>query len=107
MGTARTNAKKSMYRISICESQQHPFFEADGDWWQKVEHLPQQATTVVVELQWAEGMIYYELFFYGETLNSYLYCEQLDRLKGAITQKRPVLPNRRGIALHQARHIYR
>ncbi|XP_078051627.1 histone-lysine N-methyltransferase SETMAR-like, partial [Augochlora pura] len=37
----------------------------------------------------------------GPTLNSDLYCEQLDRLKLAIDQKRPELANRRGVACHQ------
>ncbi|GFV76805.1 putative DD34D transposase [Trichonephila clavipes] len=38
---------------------------------------------------------------YGQTLNSDLYCEQLNRLKLAIAQKRPELANRRGVGLHQ------
>ncbi|GFV36713.1 putative DD34D transposase [Trichonephila clavipes] len=42
-----------------------------------------------------------ELLLHGQTLNSDLYCEQLDRLKLAIDQKWPELANRRGVALHQ------
>ena len=38
---------------------------------------------------------------YGQTLNSDLYCQQLDCLKEAIAQKRPALANRRGIVFHQ------
>ncbi|GFW60795.1 histone-lysine N-methyltransferase SETMAR [Trichonephila clavipes] len=34
-----------------------------------------------------KGSIYYELLPYGQTLNSDLYCQQLDRLKLAINQK--------------------
>jgi len=34
-----------------------------------------------------QGIIYYELLSYGQTLNSDLYCQQLDRLKEAIAQK--------------------
>ncbi|GFW92786.1 mariner Mos1 transposase [Trichonephila clavipes] len=37
----------------------------------------------------------------GQTLNSYLYCEQLDHLKLEIDQKRPELANRRGAVFHQ------
>ena len=37
----------------------------------------------------------------GQTLNSVLYCEQLDRLKQAIDQKRPELVNRNGVVFHQ------
>ncbi|GFY35977.1 mariner transposase [Trichonephila clavipes] len=47
------------------------------------------------------GTIYYELFPYGQTLNSQLYCQQLDRLKLAIDQKWPELANRRGVVFHQ------
>ncbi|GFX65000.1 putative DD34D transposase [Trichonephila clavipes] len=41
-----------------------------------------------------KGIIYFELLPYGQTINSYLYCQQLDRLKLAIDQKRPELANR-------------
>ncbi|GFU18802.1 histone-lysine N-methyltransferase SETMAR [Trichonephila clavipes] len=36
-----------------------------------------------------------------QTLNSYLYCQQLDHLKPAINQKWPELVNRRGAVFHQ------
>ncbi|GFW75494.1 mariner transposase [Trichonephila clavipes] len=36
-----------------------------------------------------KGIIYYELLPNGQTLNSDLYCQQLDRLKLAIDQKWP------------------
>ncbi|GFS90800.1 mariner Mos1 transposase [Trichonephila clavipes] len=49
----------------------------------------------------SKGIIYYELLLYGQTLNSDLYCQQLDRLKLAIDQKRPELANKRGVAFHQ------
>ncbi|XP_011069195.1 PREDICTED: histone-lysine N-methyltransferase SETMAR-like [Acromyrmex echinatior] len=44
---------------------------------------------------------YYELLLCGQTLTSDLYCQQLDRLKEVIAQKRPALANRRGIVFHQ------
>ncbi|GFX72481.1 histone-lysine N-methyltransferase SETMAR [Trichonephila clavipes] len=37
----------------------------------------------------------------GQTLNSDIYCQQLDRLKLATDQKRPELVNRRGVVFHQ------
>ncbi|GFU19770.1 histone-lysine N-methyltransferase SETMAR [Trichonephila clavipes] len=46
-------------------------------------------------------IIQYELLPYDQTLNSDLYCQQLDRLKLAIDQKRPELANRRGVVFHQ------
>ncbi|GFS52761.1 mariner transposase [Trichonephila clavipes] len=49
---------------------------------------------------WKE-VIYYELLSYGQTLNSDLYCQQLERLKLVIDQKRPELANRRGVVFHQ------
>ncbi|GFW99112.1 histone-lysine N-methyltransferase SETMAR [Trichonephila clavipes] len=48
-----------------------------------------------------KGIIYYELLRYGQTLNSDIYCQPLDRLKLVIDQKRPELANRRGVAFHQ------
>ncbi|GFV29115.1 mariner transposase [Trichonephila clavipes] len=36
-----------------------------------------------------------------QTLNSDLYCQQLNRSKLAIDQERPDLPNRRGVGIHQ------
>ncbi|GFX53184.1 mariner Mos1 transposase [Trichonephila clavipes] len=48
-----------------------------------------------------KGIIYYELLPYDQTLNSDIYCQQLDRLKLAIEQKRPELTNRRSVAFHQ------
>ncbi|GFW55776.1 mariner transposase [Trichonephila clavipes] len=48
-----------------------------------------------------KGMIYYELHLYGQTLNSDLYCQQLDHLKLEIDQKSPELANRRGVVFHQ------
>ncbi|GFW04476.1 histone-lysine N-methyltransferase SETMAR [Trichonephila clavipes] len=46
-------------------------------------------------------IIYYELLSYGQTLNSDLYCQQLDHLKLAIDQKSPEKVNKRGVAFRQ------
>ena len=48
-----------------------------------------------------QGIIHYELLPYGQTLNSDLYCQQLDRLNAALMQKRPSLINRCRIVFHQ------
>ncbi|QQP52156.1 Putative DD34D transposase [Caligus rogercresseyi] len=80
-----------------------PVFEVDGDGRRKMDQIRQyQAKTIVVEAQtvakprlaarkvllcvWWDwkGIIHYELLLYGQTLNSTIYCEQLDRLKQAI-----------------------
>ncbi|KAH8394484.1 hypothetical protein KR222_011840 [Zaprionus bogoriensis] len=44
-----------------------------------------------------KGIIHYELLPYGQTLNSTIYCEQLDRLKLAIDLERPELANRKSL----------
>ena len=48
-----------------------------------------------------QGIIHYELLPYGQTRNSDLYCQQLDRLNAALMQKRPSLLNRGRIVFHQ------
>ncbi|GFW41692.1 putative DD34D transposase [Trichonephila clavipes] len=48
-----------------------------------------------------KGIIYYEWLPYRQTLNSDLYCQQLDYWKLVIDQKRPELANRKGIVFHQ------
>ncbi|GFY14955.1 mariner Mos1 transposase [Trichonephila clavipes] len=40
-----------------------------------------------------KGIIYYELLPWGKTLNSDIYCQQLDHLKIVTDQKRPELAN--------------
>ncbi|GFS77241.1 mariner Mos1 transposase [Trichonephila clavipes] len=56
------------------------------------------STVYLVELE--RNLIYYELFPYDQTLNSDIYCQQLDRLKLTIYQKRPELANR-SVMFHQ------
>lgn len=59
------------------------------------------AKKVLLSVWWDyKGIIYYELLQPGQTLNSDLYCQQLNRLKRAIDQKRPELANRKGIVFH-------
>jgi len=48
-----------------------------------------------------QGIIHYELLPYAQTLNSDLNCQQLDRLKAALMQKRPTSINRGRIVFHQ------
>ena len=38
-----------------------------------------------------QGIIHYEVLPYGQTFNSDMYCQQLDRLNAALMQKRPSL----------------
>jgi histone-lysine N-methyltransferase SETMAR len=48
-----------------------------------------------------EGIIHFELLDMNETITANIYCQQLDRLKAAIKEKRPSLANRKGVILHQ------
>ncbi|GFX36011.1 mariner Mos1 transposase [Trichonephila clavipes] len=48
------------------------------------------ARKVLLYIWWDwKGLIYYDLLLYGQTLNSDLYCQRLDRLKPAIDQNWP------------------
>ena len=47
-----------------------------------------------------KGIVHYELLTLGQTVNSVVYCEQLERLRQAIERKRPELSNRKGVVLH-------
>ncbi|GFY19854.1 histone-lysine N-methyltransferase SETMAR [Trichonephila clavipes] len=63
---------------------------------------PGLSTRKVLLRIWGDwkGIIYYKLLPHGQTLNSDLYCQQLDRLKLAIDQKCPELVSRRGVVIH-------
>ncbi|GBP57350.1 Mariner Mos1 transposase [Eumeta japonica] len=47
-----------------------------------------------------KGIIYYELLPTGKTINSYLYCQQLMRLKQEVERKRPEVINRKDVVFH-------
>ncbi|GFV47592.1 histone-lysine N-methyltransferase SETMAR [Trichonephila clavipes] len=48
-----------------------------------------------------KGIIYYELLPLCQTLNSDIYCQQLECLKLVTEQKELELANRRGVVFHQ------
>lgn len=45
-------------------------------------------------------ILYFELMPQNQTINSNVYVVQLDKLKDAIEEKRPVLSNRKGVVFH-------
>jgi len=47
-----------------------------------------------------KGIVHYELLQSGKTINSVMYCAQLDRLNIAIMKERPELTNRKEVVLH-------
>ena len=53
---------------------------------------------VILSIWWDyKGVVYYELLPVNETITAAKYCDQLDRLREAVAQKRPELKNRRGV----------
>jgi hypothetical protein len=47
------------------------------------------------------GWDYYELLQPNKTINSEVYCQQLDRVNEYLKEKRPHLVNRKGVVFHQ------
>jgi len=47
-----------------------------------------------------KGPVFYELLPKNKTINSNVYCEQLQKLSDAIAQKRPELINRKGVVFY-------
>ena len=46
-----------------------------------------------------KGIVYWEVLDYGQTVDSIVYCQQLDRLAEALKRNRPELVNRKGVIL--------
>ncbi|GFX27553.1 histone-lysine N-methyltransferase SETMAR [Trichonephila clavipes] len=91
--------KNMMDRISICEAltkrnEIDPFLKqmmtGDEKW--------DTHKTILCEIDRGQSALKQ---LKRQTLNSDLYCEQLDHLKLATDQKRPELVNRRGAVFHQ------
>ncbi|GFW74618.1 hypothetical protein TNCV_961931 [Trichonephila clavipes] len=85
-----------MDRISICEvlakwKEIDPFLK-----WRVTGTNSQEGSTVyLVGLE--RNHLLGVAPVWGQTLNSDLYCQQLDHLKQAVDQKRPELANRREV----------
>ncbi|KAL7735182.1 hypothetical protein ACLKA6_014898 [Drosophila palustris] len=57
---------------------------------------------VMLSVWWDwKGVVYFELLPRNQTINSDVYCQQLDKLNAAIKEKRPELINRKGVIFHQ------
>ena len=52
-----------------------------------------------------KNIVYYELFLQNEAINSRKYCNQFNKLKDAIAEKRPKLANRRGYYDNEKLHV--
>jgi len=57
-------------------------------------------TTSKAELHQKKIIVYFELLPRNQTINSDVYCRQLDKLNAAVKEKRPELVNRKGVVFH-------
>lgn len=118
-----------MQRINICDmllrrNQTNPFLKklitGDEKWivynnvkrkrsWSKPGEPPQttpKAEThqkkVMLSIWWDyKGIVFFELLPVNTTINSNVYCQQLNKLNDSLQQKRPKLVNRGGVVFHQ------
>lgn len=57
---------------------------------------------VMLSVWWDfKGIVFFELLPDNTTINSEVYCHQLDKLNDSLKQKRPELINRKGVVFHQ------
>ena len=47
-----------------------------------------------------KGVVFFELLPRNQTINSDVYCRQLNNLNAAVRGKRPELVNRKGVIFH-------
>jgi histone-lysine N-methyltransferase SETMAR len=85
---------------SWCRQDERPLSTPEAE-------LHQKKVMLCIWWDW-KGILYYELLPRNKTINSDVYCSQLDRLKAAFDQKRPELVNNKGVFHHdKARpHVY-
>ncbi|XP_014614689.1 PREDICTED: histone-lysine N-methyltransferase SETMAR-like [Polistes canadensis] len=56
----------------------------------------------LTQLWWDwKGLVYFELLPRYQTINSEVYCRQLDKLNAAVKEKRPELVNRKSVTFQQ------
>jgi len=51
-------------------------------------------------------VVFFEFLPRNVTINSNVYCQQLDKLNEAITEKRPKLINRKGVVFHDNARLH-
>ena len=77
--------------------------------WSKHDEAPQTASKadihhkkIMLSVRWDwKGMVYFELLSRNQTINSDVYCQQLDKFNAAIKEKLPELINRNVVIFHQ------
>lgn len=116
-------------RLNVCDmhlkrNENYPFLKqiitGDEKWivynnvnrkrsWCKHDEAPQTTPKadihqkkIMLSVWWDwKGVVYFELLKRNQTINSDVYCEQLDKLNTAIKEKRPELVNRKSVIFHQ------
>lgn len=77
--------------------------------WSKRDEPPQTTSKadihqkkILLSIWWDwKGVVFFELLPRNQTINTEVYCQQLDKLNAAINEKRPELVNRRSVVFHQ------
>ncbi|XP_014473025.1 PREDICTED: histone-lysine N-methyltransferase SETMAR-like [Dinoponera quadriceps] len=77
--------------------------------WSKRDEPPQTTSKadihqkkILLSIWWDwKGMVFFYLLPRNRTINTDVYCQQLDKLNAAIKEKRPELVNRKGVIFHQ------
>jgi len=77
--------------------------------WSKHDEPPQTTSKadihqkkILLSIWWDwKGVVFFELLPRNQTINTEVYCRQLDKLNAAIIEKRPELVNRRSVVFHQ------
>lgn len=124
----KLSTKNMADRVSACEmlkkrNEDDPFLKriitGDEKWvryenivrkksWKKKDEPPESQpkaglteSKVMLCIWWDwKGPVHYEVLPHGLTMNSELYCKQLDRLEEQINETRPELANRKGVIFH-------
>ncbi|XP_054742495.1 histone-lysine N-methyltransferase SETMAR-like [Anastrepha obliqua] len=77
--------------------------------WSRHDEAPQTTSQadihqkkIMLSVWWHwKCVVYFELLQRNQTINSDVYCQQLDKLNTAINEKRSELSNRKGVIFHQ------
>ena len=76
--------------------------------WSKRDEPPQTTSKaelhqkkIMLSVWWDwKGVVFFELLPRNQTINSDVYCRQLNKLNAAVKEKRPELVNRKGVIFH-------
>ena len=76
-------------------------------WSKKMNRFKPLRKPIFIKTRWFsvwwvfKRILFFELLSDNTTINSEVYCDQLNKLNDSLNQKRPELFNRKGIVFHQ------